>query len=122
MPGPMRRSGHLSPDGQIGQTPLGLRARHLRRMGIEQEPPERPHPSRIRVERLGRILAQHDFVCQRRFHFSPRRVRLFARAMGLHEDMRLCLHPWRVTDDVLLRPCREDLAVSRISIRKSAHA
>ena len=107
--GVLRRSRNLSPDCQIGQKPLGLRARQLRRIGIDHETPELPHPSRIRLERLGRIMAKHDFVFQRRFHLSPCRVRLFARAIGLNEDMRVFLHHSRLPDDALLLPCRETI-------------
>jgi hypothetical protein len=52
-------------------------------------------------------MAKHDFVFQLCFHLSPCRVRLFFRAIGLNEDMRLFLYVWRLTDDALLLPCRE---------------
>jgi hypothetical protein len=54
-------------------------------------------------------MAQQDLVFQLRFHLAPGRVRLFARAIGLDEDMRWFLPPWRWTNDALLLPCRETI-------------
>lgn len=54
-------------------------------------------------------MAKDDVVFQLRFHLAPCGDRRLARALGLHEDLRWFLPPWRWTDDALLRPYRETI-------------
>jgi hypothetical protein len=65
-------------------------------------------------------MAKQDFVFQLRFHLSPCRVRLFAHALGLNEDVCLFPHRSRLPEDALLLPCCDTiLAIFQRSRRGS---